>query len=743
MVDETKIVISASDQTKAAFDGVLRNFESIKASAASMQTVLAGSVVAFAALAAVKIVDAGKQFADLGDSLYKMSQRSGVSVEALSTLRYAADLSGVSLEDLDGLLIKLNKTLGQAGAGDAKAATFLKQFGIEAKDVASGALGTEEALKRIADRFANSPDGINKATAALELFGKSGAKTIAFLNQGREGIEGMQSEAQKLGLEMSTNTAKAAEQLNDNLRTLGFASEGLKNAFATGLIGPIAGIVQAMRDATIEGGKFQGFIAGLQTLLTGTDQYKNDVKLVELTEKKFALEQTIAAAQASNNQTRAATFTKELKSVEAQLVTTLAYRKELDLVARAEEAAAKAREKAKKDGEQIQVKKKENEPDRPDPLKSVKTYVDGVRELLVGLTDGEFERMRAKADDVFKRIEKSKLNGAEIAEVPVLFAKVIEDIRAIEEKSINTGWGKALAESFKISGDAAEKADDQLRAYNEAQSQFQQDMEFELSLVGKLAYQSQKLTLARRIDLDARRAIAAIPEGADNRDERIADINTLAENAKQRTGELFDAIRAKSRDTFVGGASAAKEYFDRVTDGASNARMLFETAFQGMEDAMVKFITTGKADFKSLLDSILADIVRIQVRQGITGPLAKALGKALGGDDEPEQLSGPTDGGGGIFDGFKKLFGFASGGRPPLGVPSMVGERGPELFVPDVAGTIVPNSALGGGGVTIVQYNSVDGRTDRASILLMMAQAKDAAKAEIMDSMNRGGAFAR
>jgi hypothetical protein len=45
------------------------------------------------------------------------------------------------------------------------------------------------------------------------------------------------------------------------------------------------------------------------------------------------------------------------------------------------------------------------------------------------------------------------------------------------------------------------------------------------------------------------------------------------------------------------------------------------------------------------------------------------------------------------------FFGFADGGRPPVGVPSMVGERGPELFVPDGPGTIVPNHMLGGAGL--------------------------------------------
>ena len=55
----------------------------------------------------------------------------------------------------------------------------------------------------------------------------------------------------------------------------------------------------------------------------------------------------------------------------------------------------------------------------------------------------------------------------------------------------------------------------------------------------------------------------------------------------------------------------------------------------------------------------------------------------------------------GLFGGTKigNFLGFANGGRPPVGKPSIVGERGPEIFVPRSAGTIIPNNQIGGGGI--------------------------------------------
>ena len=56
-------------------------------------------------------------------------------------------------------------------------------------------------------------------------------------------------------------------------------------------------------------------------------------------------------------------------------------------------------------------------------------------------------------------------------------------------------------------------------------------------------------------------------------------------------------------------------------------------------------------------------------------------------------LCGLTGGAGGIF-GSLPMLKFANGGRPPVGKPSIVGEKGPELFVPKRSGTIIPNDKL-------------------------------------------------
>tara|TARA_R110000851_G_scaffold192644_2_gene343393 strand:- start:375 stop:2423 length:2049 start_codon:yes stop_codon:yes gene_type:complete len=102
---------------------------------------------------------------------------------------------------------------------------------------------------------------------------------------------------------------------------------------------------------------------------------------------------------------------------------------------------------------------------------------------------------------------------------------------------------------------------------------------------------------------------------------------------------------------------------------------------------------------------------------GIGSSLGTVVGTALGGS-----LGGAV---GGFLGG---MLGFADGGRPPINRPSIVGERGAEVFVPDQSGTIVPNDALGGSTNVTFNINTVDA-TGFASLL-------DSRRGQIINMVN-------
>ena len=169
----------------------------------------------------------------------------------------------------------------------------------------------------------------------------------------------------------------------------------------------------------------------------------------------------------------------------------------------------------------------------------------------------------------------------------------------------------------------------------------------------------------------------------------------IHENTKvisKDTEELKKKQADQARQFSSGWEKAFNEYVDSATNAATVAENLFKKAMSGMEDAIVNFAKTGKFQFKNFVAMMAEELLRSQVRQLMANIMLGT--KSL-------------TGGGGILSGIGKLLGFASGGVVSGGNPILVGERGPELFVPSRAGTIIPNNGdLSGviGGQQVV-YN--------------------------------------
>lgn len=185
----------------------------------------------------------------------------------------------------------------------------------------------------------------------------------------------------------------------------------------------------------------------------------------------------------------------------------------------------------------------------------------------------------------------------------------------------------------------------------------------------------------------------------------------------------FDARQRAQADYNNGASRALQNYLASAADSAAQTEKLFIDAFQGAEDALVKFVMTGKLDFKSLADSIVADLLRIIIKQQVIKPLADLL---QGGS------SGGSSGGGVgslISAGINFLFGGgrATGGSVAAGGLYEINEsgRGPgeilasggrQYLLAAQAGSVDPNSGSGSGVVvhnTFMLSGPVDQRTQQ------------------------------
>ena len=169
----------------------------------------------------------------------------------------------------------------------------------------------------------------------------------------------------------------------------------------------------------------------------------------------------------------------------------------------------------------------------------------------------------------------------------------------------------------------------------------------------------------------------------------------MLERIKQAKTEAVIAQEelTRAQNTFQAGWNRAYENFaEKAKDSASVGAHAFESMASSMESALDNFVRTGKLSFSDLINSMISDLLRMMLKAQATslfGSVIESFGGIFGGN-------GGVSAGAGAYsiDANPYIGMYADGGNPPVGVPSIVGERGPELFVPRTAGTIVPNNSL-------------------------------------------------
>jgi len=240
--------------------------------------------------------------------------------------------------------------------------------------------------------------------------------------------------------------------------------------------------------------------------------------------------------------------------------------------------------------------------------------------------------------------------------------------------------------------------------------------------------------------------------------ERLNDLNQklldlpgqLAADEIVKASEAMGALRditaqtsAQFQDSF---AKKMQQYGKTVNDFGGQVGDIVVKSFRGMEDALVQFVQTGKMNFREFANSIIADMTRIAIRQAIIAPLMSGFSSFLGNTFGPAKpIPGKlTEWNTDMAIDAPSIPFKARGGPVKGGSPYIVGERGPELFVPGASGNITPNHQLGGSTVINVSVDasgsSVEGDGNQAAQLgNMLGQAIQAA---LIEEKRPGGLLA-
>lgn len=161
------------------------------------------------------------------------------------------------------------------------------------------------------------------------------------------------------------------------------------------------------------------------------------------------------------------------------------------------------------------------------------------------------------------------------------------------------------------------------------------------------------------------------------------------ESTKQEVQATIDFQRTFS----FGWDKAWAQFKEDAFDNAKVAQAMFDSVVNTLNSTIDNFVKTGKLSFADLTMSILADLEKIILKSLLMRSISGIGGLFGSGEAVGVAVSA-----------------FATGGEPPVGVPSLVGESGPELFIPRQAGTIIPNNQIsnymGSGGGQTINYNA-------------------------------------
>lgn len=221
MANKLEFIIKLKDE----FSGTLGDITSKLPSLGTMAAA-AGAGIAAASVALWKMTTSA---ADAYDKVNDLSNRLGMTTEFISRMNYAAQMSGVTQEEMATSLRMVSVKLGEASMGAEQSKKAFDALGVSIYGADGKVRDIEEMMPDLAQGFANLDSSAQRAALAQDLFGRSGATMIPILTEGKEGLAELWKEAEKFGLVISTEAADNAAEFNDAMDRMKGAVTGVKN----------------------------------------------------------------------------------------------------------------------------------------------------------------------------------------------------------------------------------------------------------------------------------------------------------------------------------------------------------------------------------------------------------------------------------------------------------------------------------------------------------------------------------
>lgn len=610
-----------------------------------------------------------KQAADAADQLDQLSERTGIAVETLNGLSYATRMSGGDVGELEKGLQSLNKKLSEAAAGNKSASELLKALGVSA--------GTaDEALMQLADVFPalSKQDQVRVGT---ELLGKSYQSLVPLLAQGRDGLRSLIEEGQALN-PITAETAAQAALFNDNLDRLKTLSDSAAISVGNTLI-------PALNNLT------QEFILGLKHsdgFFDALVKYglTNPFSTLEGNLKRITAEYESLDFKLSNGRsTDEAADREKLRSLGQQLEYYRAIKAAQDGSGKTSPAGA---------GRKTPVL-----PSLAPEKKKEAAYTDPLAD--------EAKAYAAAMDAINKAQLSAQTSGMELTATQQRLMELFSDPAFL---AMPDTW-KTTIVSAAESAIAIEEAAKKTEEYNKQTERLN-----ELIGEAKLQQQISDMNLLSEAFNNGRISVEQFEEGIrsafglddeeggywqkwlEGAEESLASFDELAgsvvDNTSSKFGDFFEQMVFDAGDA----GEAASMMAEGMARSVINA--LGQMAAQWLAYQLIQ-AAVGKTSAASAATAQTFEAMASQQMAAINAFASTAAIPIVGPAMAPAAAAAALAATSPFVATIASLGAAAAGARATGGpvsadMPYLIGERGPELFVPNTAGKVLPNSALGG-----------------------------------------------
>ena len=611
------------------------------------------------------------------DRLDEVSQMLGTTVESLSSLGKAAKIEGMNIEDLSGSMVKLTRTISEATSGSESAAYAFKSMGLDPTKFKN----SEDAILQIADAFSGYEDGINKTALAVELFGKSGAQMIPFLNQGSAAILQIRGELDSFG-NASTKAAVEAAEFNDRMTKMGIVVNTLFQKFVSELLPVLNNFTQAMFDT-----------------FTYSDLLRNEInKLVAIQAVRWAENLAIAFAHVVD----VGIFVGRVIIAVADSIRVMAA--------------------------DIQVLWQALKVFTPNAVSDTMGWYTELQNV----KDYRKEVLKEAEESHAALINKNAAFFTDLTKQSVEYARLSRLFQYDEFGAEDSGTNKPDAPAG-FTKPKSGKTDNMLSEAKKLSAEYERERSHSLDMLRIRDRMAGYTENERRVQEAVNEVLDAtskkLQEIADKREAaagRDASAEVLAEYDKQAAAveelgaQYVELARiqetssiAAQRTFSYGWNTAFAQYAEDAENYATMGRDMFSAVTSAMSTAIDNFVENGKFSFKDFAGSIIKDLIKIELKMQAMQLFRMGIGAVMGAFSGG--IGGASAIGSGSLAGGEGALSFpvdmtrANGGTVSGNSSYMVGERGAELFVPSRSGTVIPNNNLGGlGGTTNITNNYID-----------------------------------